>query len=181
MDSLNAVSEVQVRLQCLTIPLPASAPVQARSRIEEENHGLTPASSKRLRSRRTTSSSLAAQCTAPSIAWFTQSNPDFDGSILVVERDPTYEWTSTSHTNSCIRQQFTNEINVRISQFGAAVCEELSAATWAQTTTACPSPAFRTSATCTSRITRPSPMSLAESQTAAGRAWAQAPSTCRAH
>ncbi len=54
-----------------------------------------------------------------SVAWFLASNPDFDGSILVVERDPTYEFTSTSHTNSCIRQQFSNEINVRISQFGA--------------------------------------------------------------
>ncbi|MDG1532791.1 MAG: FAD-binding oxidoreductase [Paracoccaceae bacterium] len=54
-----------------------------------------------------------------SIAWFLSANPDFDGSILVVERDPTYEFTSTSHTNSCIRQQFSNEINVRISQFGA--------------------------------------------------------------
>ena len=54
-----------------------------------------------------------------SIAWFLSANPDFDGSILVVERDLTYEFTSTSHTNSCIRQQFSNEINVRISQFGA--------------------------------------------------------------
>ncbi len=54
-----------------------------------------------------------------SVAWFLASNPDFDGSILVVERDPTYEFASTSHTNSCIRQQFSNEINVRISQFGA--------------------------------------------------------------
>jgi len=54
-----------------------------------------------------------------SVAWFLASNPDFDGSILVVERDPTYEFTSTSHTNSCIRQQFSNEINVRISQYGA--------------------------------------------------------------
>ncbi|MEC8037068.1 MAG: FAD-binding oxidoreductase [Pseudomonadota bacterium] len=54
-----------------------------------------------------------------SIAWWTASNPDFDGSILVVERDPSYAFASTSHTNSCIRQQFTNEINVRISQFGA--------------------------------------------------------------
>ncbi len=53
------------------------------------------------------------------VAWFLASNPDFDGSILVVERDPTYEFASTSHTNSCIRQQFSNEINVRISQFGA--------------------------------------------------------------
>ena len=54
-----------------------------------------------------------------SVAWFTANNPDFDGSILVVERDPTYEFTSTSHTNSCMRQQFSNEVNVRISQFAA--------------------------------------------------------------
>ena len=54
-----------------------------------------------------------------SVAWFLADNPDFDGSILVVERDPTYEFTSTSHTNSCIRQQFSREINVRVSQFGA--------------------------------------------------------------
>ncbi len=54
-----------------------------------------------------------------SVAWFLADNPDFDGSILVVERDPTYEFTSTSHTNSCMRQQFSNEINVRVSQFAA--------------------------------------------------------------
>ena len=54
-----------------------------------------------------------------SVAWWLASNPDFDGSILVVERDPTYEFTSTAHTNSCIRQQFSAEINVQISQFGA--------------------------------------------------------------
>ena len=54
-----------------------------------------------------------------SVAWFLASNPDFDGRILVVERDPTYEFASTSHTNSCIRQQFSEPINVQISQFGA--------------------------------------------------------------
>lgn len=54
-----------------------------------------------------------------SVAWFLANNPDFDGSILVVERDPTYEFASTSHTNSCMRQQFSNEINVRVSQFAA--------------------------------------------------------------
>ncbi len=54
-----------------------------------------------------------------SVAWWTSRNPDFDGSILVVERDATYEFTSTSHTNSCIRQQFSNEVNIKISQFGA--------------------------------------------------------------
>ena len=54
-----------------------------------------------------------------SVAWFLTDNPDFDGSILVVERDPTYEFTSTSHTNSCMRQQFSAAINVKVSQFAA--------------------------------------------------------------
>ncbi|MEL7467992.1 MAG: FAD-binding oxidoreductase [Pseudomonadota bacterium] len=54
-----------------------------------------------------------------STAWWLSRNPDFDGSILVVERDPSYEFASTSHTNSCIRQQFSAEVNIRISQFGA--------------------------------------------------------------
>ena len=39
-------------------------------------------------------------------------------SILVVE-DMSYEFASTSHTNSCIRQQFSNPTNIQISQFGA--------------------------------------------------------------
>ena len=52
-----------------------------------------------------------------SVAWFLANNPDFDGSILVVERDPSYSNCSTAHTNSCMRQQFSQEINVRISQF----------------------------------------------------------------
>ena len=54
-----------------------------------------------------------------SVAWFLTDNPDFDGRILVVERDPTYSACSTTHTNSCIRQQFSAPLNVRISQFGA--------------------------------------------------------------
>ena len=54
-----------------------------------------------------------------SVAWFLSDNPDFDGSILVVEKDPSYEFTSTAHTNSCMRQQFSREINVRVSQFAA--------------------------------------------------------------
>ncbi len=54
-----------------------------------------------------------------SAAWWLSRNPDFDGKILVIERDPTYEFSSTSHTNSCMRQQFSNEINIRVSQFAA--------------------------------------------------------------
>ena len=54
-----------------------------------------------------------------STAWFLSDNPDFDGSVLVVEMDPSYEKCSTTHTNSCMRQQFSREINVRVSQFAA--------------------------------------------------------------
>ncbi|HCP81410.1 MAG TPA: FAD-dependent oxidoreductase [Octadecabacter sp.] len=54
-----------------------------------------------------------------SVAWFLTDNPDFDGSILVIERDTSYAQCATAHTNSCIRQQFSNPLNVNISQFGA--------------------------------------------------------------
>ena len=55
-----------------------------------------------------------------SIAWWLSRDPAFDGRIVVIERDPTYAMCSTAHTNSCIRQQFTSPVNIRISQFGAA-------------------------------------------------------------
>ncbi|MGR3615147.1 MAG: NAD(P)/FAD-dependent oxidoreductase [Paracoccaceae bacterium] len=51
-------------------------------------------------------------------AWFLSNHPGFEGRILVIERDPTFAQSSTAHTNSCIRQQFSTEINVRVSQFG---------------------------------------------------------------
>ena len=54
-----------------------------------------------------------------SVAWFLSANSDFDGSVLVVERDPSYEFTSTARTNSCMRQQYSTELNIRISQFSA--------------------------------------------------------------
>lgn len=54
-----------------------------------------------------------------SVAWWLSRNPDFDGSVLVVERDFSYACASTSHTNSCIRQQFSNKANIAVSQFGA--------------------------------------------------------------
>lgn len=58
-------------------------------------------------------------------AWFLAQNADFNGSVLVIERDPSYAWAATSHTNSCIRQQFSNPLNVQISQFGAEFVQNL--------------------------------------------------------
>ncbi|MCX7567545.1 FAD-binding oxidoreductase [Sulfitobacter sp. F26169L] len=54
-----------------------------------------------------------------SVAWWLTQMAGFDGRVLVVERDPTYTYASTSHTNSCIRQQFSNATNISVSQFGA--------------------------------------------------------------
>jgi len=54
-----------------------------------------------------------------STAWFLSQNPDFNGTILVVEKDQKYEFCSTAHTTSCIRQQFSTKLNIEISQFAA--------------------------------------------------------------
>ncbi|WP_137109296.1 FAD-binding oxidoreductase [Rhodobacter sp. SY28-1] len=58
------------------------------------------------------------------VAYFLMANPDFNGSVLVVERDPTYRFASTSLSASSIRVQFSNPINVKISQFGSAFIQD---------------------------------------------------------
>lgn len=56
-----------------------------------------------------------------SVAYFLMSNPDFKGRVLVVERDPSFATASTSLSAASIRTQFSNPINVKISQFGLEV------------------------------------------------------------
>ena len=53
------------------------------------------------------------------IAWFLISNKDFKGKILIVEKDPRLEFSSTSRTNNSIRQQFSNKLNIEISKFSS--------------------------------------------------------------
>ena len=53
-----------------------------------------------------------------STAFWLASNPDFDGSVLVIEKDSTYQDSSTARSNCCIRQQFSTPENIQISQFG---------------------------------------------------------------
>lgn len=60
-----------------------------------------------------------------SSAWFLTDDSDFDGSILVIDRDLTFQTASTTHTNSCMRQQFSGELNVQISQFAADFVKNL--------------------------------------------------------
>jgi len=52
-------------------------------------------------------------------AWFLAANPDFSGSVLVVERDHNYTQSSTALSASCIRHQYSNPVNVKASMFGS--------------------------------------------------------------
>ena len=54
-----------------------------------------------------------------SAAFFLASDPGFDGRILVVERDPTYQDAPSARATGGIRQQFSTPENVRIGLFGA--------------------------------------------------------------
>lgn len=51
------------------------------------------------------------------IAYFLGANPDFKGSVAVVERDPQYERASSSLSTSAIRQQFGTEPNIAMSAY----------------------------------------------------------------
>lgn len=52
-----------------------------------------------------------------SIAYFLGANPDFKGSVAVVEREPHYERASSSLSTSAIRQQFGTPPNIGMSAF----------------------------------------------------------------
>jgi sarcosine oxidase len=54
-----------------------------------------------------------------STAYFLSSSSDFNGSVLVVERDPTYESCATTRSLGGIRQQFSTPENIKMSMFGA--------------------------------------------------------------
>ena len=46
-----------------------------------------------------------------SVAYFLSENTDFDGSVLVVEPDWTYDRAATTRAQNSIREQFTNPLN----------------------------------------------------------------------
>lgn len=53
-----------------------------------------------------------------SIASFLVADPDFRGTVTVIERDPTYARASSALSASSIRQQFSTPINIALSRFG---------------------------------------------------------------
>src|SRR6185437_10214454 len=54
-----------------------------------------------------------------SAAYWLAANPGFKGSIVMIERDPSYKNATTALSLGSIRQQFSTAENVRMSLFGA--------------------------------------------------------------
>jgi len=53
-----------------------------------------------------------------STAWWLSADPAFKGRVLVVEKDTDYREASSALSASCIRHQYSNAVNVKISMFG---------------------------------------------------------------
>jgi glycine/D-amino acid oxidase-like deaminating enzyme len=54
---------------------------------------------------------------------YTLKNDQFDGTVAVFEKDPTYEFSSTTLSVGGVRRQFSTEVNIRVSQYGVAFYE----------------------------------------------------------
>ena len=59
------------------------------------------------------------------IAYFLRNDPTFDGTVAVIERDPTYAQASSALSASSIRQQFSTPENIRMSLFGIEFLREI--------------------------------------------------------
>lgn len=52
------------------------------------------------------------------IAHALSENPDFGGTVCVIERDTTYDKSSSSRAQNSIREQFSTPPNIKLSQYG---------------------------------------------------------------
>ena len=59
------------------------------------------------------------------IAYFLRAEPGFDGTVLVVERDPSYEYCSSARATGGVRQQFSTPENIEIGLYGAQFVKEI--------------------------------------------------------
>ncbi|WP_321336550.1 FAD-binding oxidoreductase [uncultured Cohaesibacter sp.] len=60
-----------------------------------------------------------------SVAYFLKKDLGFEGSVIVIEKDPTYANSSTTLSAASIRQQFSTPENIALSKFGLKFFDEL--------------------------------------------------------
>ena len=66
---------------------------------------------------------IGGAATGSSVAFALTENPDFDGTVAVIEPDPSYEFTSTTRAQNSIREQFSQPLNIKICQYGLDVID----------------------------------------------------------
>ena len=57
-------------------------------------------------------------------AYFLTQSDAFDGTVAVVERDPTYTTASSALSGSSIREQFSDPVNIKASQYGMSFIKD---------------------------------------------------------
>lgn len=62
-----------------------------------------------------------------SIAWHLATHPEFSGSVLVVEPDPSYQFSASALSAGSIRQQFSQAVNIAISLYGIRFLRDIGA------------------------------------------------------
>jgi glycine/D-amino acid oxidase-like deaminating enzyme len=60
-----------------------------------------------------------------SVAYHLAADPAFDGSVLILEKDPTYQFCASALSAASIRQQFSTAVNIRISLYGIGFLREI--------------------------------------------------------
>jgi FAD-dependent oxidoreductase domain-containing protein 1 len=62
-----------------------------------------------------------------SVAWHLSTHPRFSGQVLVVEPDPTYQFSASALSAGSIRQQFSQRVNIAISLYGIQFLRDIGA------------------------------------------------------
>jgi FAD-dependent oxidoreductase domain-containing protein 1 len=60
-----------------------------------------------------------------SIAYHVASDPTFKGRVVVIEKDPTYQFSASALSAASIRQQYSSAINIRMSLYGIHFMREI--------------------------------------------------------
>ena len=68
---------------------------------------------------------IGGAATGSSVAFHLAADPAFRGRVLVLEKDPSYRFCASALSAASIRQQFSTEVNVRISLHGIDFLREI--------------------------------------------------------
>lgn len=70
---------------------------------------------------------IGGAATGSSVAYHLLADPAFSGTVVVLEKDPTYQYCASTLSAASIRQQYSTAINIQISLYGIAFLRNLGA------------------------------------------------------